>query len=55
MELLRQIKNFTKCTNDKLQIYQKFIRNKVEQSCVVWGSSLSKKNEKDIERVQKKQ
>ena len=53
MELLRQIKNFTKCISDKLQIYKTFIRNNVEQSCVVWGSSLSKKNEKDIERVQK--
>ena len=53
MELLRQIKNFTKCTNDKLQIYKTFIRNNVEQSCVVWGPSLSKKNEKDIERGQK--
>ena len=53
MELLRRIKNFTKSTNDKLKIYKTFIRNQVEQSCVVWGSNLSKKNERDIERVQK--
>ena len=44
MELLRRIKNFTKSTNDKLQIYKTFIRNQVEQSCVVWGSNISKKN-----------
>ena len=53
MELLRRIKNFTKSTSDKLQIYKTFIRKNVEQSCVVWGSNISKKNEKDIERVQK--
>ena len=53
MELLRRIKNFTKSTNDKLQIYKTFIRNQVEQFCVVWGSNISKKNERDIERGQK--
>ena len=53
MEILRKIKSFTKSTSDKLHIYKTFIRNNVEQSCVVWGSSLSKKNERDIERVQK--
>ena len=53
MELLRRIKYFTKSTTDKLQIYKKFIRNNFEQSCVVWGSSISKKKNKDIKRVQK--
>ena len=53
MELLRRIKNFTKSASDKLQIYKTFIINNVKQSCVVWGSNISKKNEKDIERVQK--
>ena len=51
--LLRRLKNFTKSASDKLQIYKTFIRNNVEQSCVVWGSNISKKNEKDIETVQK--
>ena len=53
MELLRQIKCFTKSTADKLHIYKTYIRNNLEQSCVVWGSSISKQNDKDIERVQK--
>ena len=53
MELLRRIKHFTKSTTDKLQIYKTFIRNNLEQSCAVWGSSITKQNEKDIERVQK--
>ena len=53
MEILRRIKYFTNSTTDKLHIYKTFIRNNLEQSSVVWGSSISKKNDKDIERVQK--
>ena len=34
-------------------IYKTFIRNNLEQSCDVWDSSITKQNEKDIERVQK--
>ena len=30
MELLRRIKNFTKSTSDKLQIYKTFIKNNVQ-------------------------
>ena len=41
-ELLRRIKYFTKYTTDKLHIYKTFIRNNLEQSCVVLGSSISK-------------
>ena len=29
------------------------IRSKIEQSAVVWHSSLTKKNKRDLERVQK--
>ena len=53
MELLRQLTNFTKSKKDKLQIYKVYIRSVLEQSSVVWGSSLSKKNERELERVQK--
>ena len=53
MELLRQMTNFTKSTKDKLHIYKMYIRSVLEQSCVVWGSSITKKSENKLERVQK--
>ena len=53
MELLRQLNNFTKSIKDKLHIYKTYIRSVVEQSCIVWGSSLTRKNKNEIERVQK--
>ena len=53
MELLRQMTNFTKSTHDKLHIYKVYIRSILEQACVVWHSSLSKRNERELERVQK--
>ena len=36
-----------------LQVYKTFVRSKLEYGCVVWHSSLSEKNKKDLERVQK--
>ena len=53
MELLRQMTKFTKSKTDKLQIYKVYIRSVLEQSSVVWNSSLTKKNERELERVQK--
>ena len=53
MELLRQVKNFTKSTKDRIQIYKTYIRSVVEQSCVVWNYNITKKNEMELERVQK--
>ena len=53
MELLRQMTTFTKSIRDKIQIYKTYIRSVVEQSCVVWNSSLSNKNKNELERVQK--
>ena len=53
MELLRQMKNFTKSTKDKIQIYKIYIRSVIEQSCVVWNYNITKKNERELERVQK--
>ena len=52
-ELLRQMTKFTKSTWDKLIIYKVYIRSILEQSCTVWNSSLTKKNERELERVQK--
>ena len=53
MEILRQLKNFTKSKSDMLQIYKVYIRSVVEQSCTVWSSSLAKHNIRELERVQK--
>ena len=53
MELLRQMTKFTKSTWDKLIIYKVYIRSILEQSSVVWHSSLTRTNKKELERVQK--
>ena len=36
-----------------MQIYKTYIRSVVEQSSVVWSSSLTQKNKRELERVQK--
>ena len=53
MQLLNSAASFTSKRNDLKNIYLTFIRSIVEQSAVVWHSSLTFKNKKDIERVQK--
>ena len=52
MQVLHKSAKFTSNTNLK-QIYISQVRSKLEQSAVVWHSSLTKKNESDLERVQK--
>ena len=53
MRLLNTAAAFTSSTNDLKNIYLTFIRSVLEQSAVVWHSSLTKINRKDIVRVQK--
>ena len=53
MELLRQMSKFTRSRSDKIHIYKTYIRSVVEQSCVVWNFNLKKRNEKELEKVQK--
>ena len=53
MRLLITAAAFTSSVNDLKNIYLTFIRSILEQSAVVWHSSLTKTNRKDIERVQK--
>ena len=43
----------TKSKEDRLHIYKTYIRSVLEQSCVVWNASISKQNERELERVQK--
>ena len=53
MELLRKVASFGTNVEEKRNIYILFIRSVLEQSSVVWHSSLTKENEEDLERVQK--
>ena len=53
MRMLHIASKFIKNKEDLLHIYKTFIRSRLEFSCTVWHSSLSKMNEQDIERVQK--
>ena len=53
MQLLYKAASFTNSRQDLKSIYLTYIRSAIEQSAVVWHSSLTKKNRKDLERVQK--
>jgi hypothetical protein len=53
MQLLNAAAAFTSNRNDLKDIYLTFIRSILEQSAVVWHSSLSVKNKMDLERIQK--
>ena len=53
MQLLYKAASFTKSKQDLKSIYLTYIRSALEQSAVVWHSSLSKKNRNELERVQK--
>ena len=51
--LLRKAAEYTSSKEDLKQIYISYVRSILEQSAVVWHSSLSKENESDLEIVQK--
>ena len=53
MQLLHKASRFTSNVSDLKQIYMLQIRSKLDQSAVVWHSSLTNKNRRDLERVQK--
>ena len=53
MEILRKISGFGASVEDMKKIYISYIRSILEQSCVVWGSSLTQENKNDLERVKK--
>ena len=53
MQLLHRAASFTSNTQDLKAIYLTYIRSILEQSAVVWHSSLTSKNRRDLERVQK--
>lgn len=53
MQLLHNAARFTKERLHLTSIYKTFIRPVLEQSCIVWHSSLTSENSSDLERVQK--
>ena len=53
MIILKNLFQFDVSTDDLVEIYTLYIRSVVEQSAVVWHSSLTKGEELDLERVQK--
>ena len=53
LSLLHAASKFTDKISDLKLIYMSFIRSKLESSSVVWHSSLSNGNRRDLERVQK--
>ena len=53
MQILNRASSFTSSRQDLKKIYLIYIRSILEQSAVVWHSSLTSKNRRDLERVQK--
>ena len=53
MQILNRIVKFTTNRNDLRNIYISYIRSILEKSAVVWHSSLTVKNKRDLERIQK--
>ena len=53
MTILRNLYTFNVSDEDLVKIYILFIRSVVEQSCVVWASSITKEEEYSLERTQK--
>ena len=53
MQLIRGIKSFGASRSEMVHIWILFCRSILEQSCVVWGSSLTLENIEDLERTQK--
>ena len=51
--LIQKLFQFNVPQSDLIIVYKLFIRSILEQSCVVWHSSITIEEENDIERVQK--
>ena len=53
LQLLKRVASFSTPVEDLKEIYILFVRSILEQSAVVWNSSLTIENSEDLERVQK--
>ena len=53
MQLIRSVQSFGASTEELVHLWVIFCRSVLEQSCVVWHSSLTQENSDDLERTQK--
>ena len=53
MQILNRAAEFTSNINDLKRTYLTYVLSILDQSAVIWHSSLSKKNIRDLERIQK--
>ena len=53
MQLLRGIKSFGASVDEMVHLWILFCRSVIEQSCVVWTTTLNQENIEDLERTQK--
>ena len=53
MEILRKMSSFSAPVPDMLTAYKTYIRSILEQSCVIWHSSITEEDREGLERVQK--
>ena len=53
MQLLRSVWSFGATIIEMVHLWKLFCLSVLEQSCVVWGSSITQENEEDLERTQK--
>ena len=53
MQLLRGVHGFGANINEMVHLWTVYCRSVLEQSCVVWGSTLTLENANDLERAQK--
>ena len=53
MQILHKIAEYGPKIEDMKTIFILYVRSILEQSCVVWGTSLTQENSEDIQRVQK--
>ena len=53
MQLIRELQSFGATKEEMVNFWILFCRSVLEQSCVVWGPSLTQENVQDLERTQK--
>ena len=53
MQLLRSVYSFGATNEEMVHLWTVFCRSVLEQSCIVWHSSLTNENTEDLERTQK--
>ena len=53
MSILHNLASFNIDKKDAIHIYIIYIRSVLEQSCVVWGTSITETESQELERVQK--